>query len=311
MGSNGVFITTSQWNQFVYNYQMQECKLINLRGQYTILNQQLEDQKQKHQELQRHLVCMESKRSTSRADTTNSTSKSRTKWRIQHRILSIVNELLYGQYDLNKTETLALFDTILKERFNGKYPLEECLSSVHSVKEALLWMGTGGNRDKLKQRQTIISCSTSVAVLDDEYTVANKTLLHLLLPHTRKRRSEIIEECEYLRVLFDIGDADDLYKNYAAESRNRIPLAIKESVRLKFENVSLPHPSLTVIARDCNGTIMYDEKGDKQRIGKRLFTMNINDIFEEWMDEQRDLIIDYLYARNKKCICYGYFCRLR
>eukprot|EP01083_Nonionella_stella_P116376 345774_1 len=90
-----------------------------------------------------------------------------------------------------------------------------------------------------------------------------------------------------------------------------IPLAIKESVRLKFENVSLPHPSLTVIARDCNGTIMYDEKGDKQRIGKRLFTMNINDIFEEWMDEQRDLIIDYLYARNKKCICYGYFCRLR
>eukprot|EP01083_Nonionella_stella_P116377 345775_1 len=144
MGSNGVFITTSQWNQFVYNYQMQECKLINLRGQYTILNQQLqlEDQKQKHQELQRHLVCMESKRSTSRADTTNSTSKSRTKWRIQHRILSIVNELLYGQYDLNKTETLALFDTILKERFNVKYPLEECLSSVHSVKEALLWMGT-------------------------------------------------------------------------------------------------------------------------------------------------------------------------
>eukprot|EP01083_Nonionella_stella_P116375 345773_1 len=185
MGSNGVFITTSQWNQFVYNYQMQECKLINLRGQYTILNQQLqlEDQKQKHQELQRHLVCMESKRSTSRADTTNSTSKSRTKWRIQHRILSIVNELLYGQYDLNKTETLALFDTILKERFNVKYPLEECLSSVHSVKEALLWMGTGGNRDKLKQRQTDCTDSTT-------HNISTHNVTRSLLPNNRDKHHQ-------------------------------------------------------------------------------------------------------------------------
>eukprot|EP01083_Nonionella_stella_P195466 720039_1 len=206
MGSNGVFITTSQWNQFVYNYQMQECKLINLRGQYTILNQQLEDQKQKHQELQRHLVCMESKRSTSRADTTNSTSKSRTKWRIQHRILSIVNELLYGQYDLNKTETLSSI-----------HWKNVCQVSIVSKRHCCGWVleeiEINSNKDKRLYH-------AALAVLDDEYTVANKTLLHLLLPHTRKRRSEIIEECEYLRVLFDIGDADDLYKNYAAESRN-------------------------------------------------------------------------------------------
>ena len=90
-----------------------------------------------------------------------------------------------------------------------------------------------------------------------------------------------------------------------------MPIAIKQSIAGKYESVSSPHPSRSVLKRGLENELIYNENGDRVRKQKLMFTKHIEDIYIEWCHENENLINQELIIKGKKGVDYGYFCQCR